>query len=244
MAFRQIDERVGKFYEARGINDYFDEHGTGKFMHFVEEQELEEAEVDEELEGVQNCQYLEFDPDFPFNKELRNANDAERNEFKFNLIKQSHRGGDAYDDIITVYGHIDNEPPQKAKISETDIVLDIPDPTEQRDDAIYDKSEQSKEDIISEIISMIIEDAIHHKKGRDGVIAESVSNLIEDDNDYKEKEVIAAKPRHSNALSNRYQDRVRLIRSADRMRSFPEIPRLRDIKRLSVHERGCSPECA
>ena len=67
--FERIDFGLNLYYEMMGKTDYKDQDGVGKFMRYVEENDLQPDEIDEEINtDYQNCTYIEFDDDFPFKK--------------------------------------------------------------------------------------------------------------------------------------------------------------------------------
>ena len=61
---------MGQYYTVLGKKDiYFDNSNKGKFLKWIEDNEYDIDDVDEELKegNVNDCGYLEFDDNFPFN---------------------------------------------------------------------------------------------------------------------------------------------------------------------------------
>eukprot|EP01084_Bolivina_argentea_P319795 554709_1 len=92
-AFIHIDELLGKYYEMFGVDDYFDVEGTGRFMRYVLNQELndEDIPIEEELGGdaiFTDCIYTHFDfQHFP----MDNFNQTDKINVIFSIIQHCYK---------------------------------------------------------------------------------------------------------------------------------------------------------
>eukprot|EP01084_Bolivina_argentea_P046573 85773_1 len=88
--FKRIDHGLRLYYEMMGRTDYKNDNGIGKFMEYVEENDLQEDEIDEEFNGeAENCTYTDFDDNFPFKKETKDNNKDEKDDNKDNMKTES-----------------------------------------------------------------------------------------------------------------------------------------------------------
>lgn len=69
---------LGVYYDSMGRNDYYDNSGTGLFTKWFEKEEMEIEDMEEELddENLEDCQYSEFDDNFPLNPPIDDKNVA------------------------------------------------------------------------------------------------------------------------------------------------------------------------
>eukprot|EP01084_Bolivina_argentea_P263477 445962_1 len=65
--FVRIDHGLGMYYRRKKKLDYKNENGVGKFLQFVKDNEFDDDIINEQLNGGPlQCDYLDFDPEFPF----------------------------------------------------------------------------------------------------------------------------------------------------------------------------------
>ncbi len=89
--FQKIDNALGKYYESKEREDYFDISKVGKFMKYVEEQGFDEDDLNDELDdaNMEDCGYLDFDENFPYTNE--NLKTSQKREELFTFLKQAHK---------------------------------------------------------------------------------------------------------------------------------------------------------
>ena len=91
--FAKIDDALGRYYKELGNENYYNSEGEGKFMHFVRKYEYDEAEISDELAdgNLEDCSYLEFDDEFPFEYEINTK--EEEQEKMFDILKKAYEHG-------------------------------------------------------------------------------------------------------------------------------------------------------
>ena len=92
-AFIWTDRALSEYYKYCGRNDYYDEHHDGKFIQFVNENEMDEENIDLELgKNVKpkDCLFIEMDDNFPLQNNKKNNKRLSRNEQIFEIIKHCY----------------------------------------------------------------------------------------------------------------------------------------------------------
>eukprot|EP01084_Bolivina_argentea_P007982 14937_1 len=88
--FERIDAALNRYYISLEKSDYMNTDGIGKFLAFCRQEEFDVNEIDEELDDIEDCMYLDFDDSFPFLPEYRNKDDFNKRQFIFDLIKKCY----------------------------------------------------------------------------------------------------------------------------------------------------------
>eukprot|EP01084_Bolivina_argentea_P175370 303706_1 len=91
--FRRIDEALHSYYKEKGIRNYKNRNGIGKFLSYCRENNLKEDDIDNQLSVVAaNCIYLNpLIKDFPFNPNVITTKEKQ-NEL-FEVLKYCHKHG-------------------------------------------------------------------------------------------------------------------------------------------------------
>eukprot|EP01083_Nonionella_stella_P076011 206914_1 len=88
---KRIDQSLARYYEYFGRNDYLNDEGFGTFLEYCHVNDLQDFDaVEDELEDVDSCVYLDFDEQFPFTEEYKQKDDHQKQIFIFNLLSTFH----------------------------------------------------------------------------------------------------------------------------------------------------------
>ena len=94
--FTSIDTALGEYYTYCERNNYYDENGNGKFMTFVNENEMDEDELDLEL-GLhaepKDCLYTGMDDSFPLQNDINDNSKITREKEIFKIIQHCYLHG-------------------------------------------------------------------------------------------------------------------------------------------------------
>eukprot|EP01084_Bolivina_argentea_P078944 143268_1 len=100
---QQIDTTIAQYYATKGINDYFNSEGHGKFLEFIEDNGIDEEFFNDEINvSPEDSILIDFDEDFPFDGDQDN-----KPQFILNLIKNR----------IGINNEYENTVPSSAEIS-------------------------------------------------------------------------------------------------------------------------------
>eukprot|EP01084_Bolivina_argentea_P078943 143266_1 len=85
---QQIDTTIAQYYATKGINDYFNSEGHGKFLEFIEDNGIDEEFFNDEINvSPEDSILIDFDEDFPFDKTIKPTTEDEKLEEIFRIIK-------------------------------------------------------------------------------------------------------------------------------------------------------------
>ena len=89
-AFQRLDQALGRYYAARSVTDYFSSDGRGRFLEFCAANGFDDEDnLALELEHLENCALLDFDPHFPV------TGTGTREQCIFEVLRRCHREPDA-----------------------------------------------------------------------------------------------------------------------------------------------------
>ena len=98
----QVNEAVGQYYKALGKEQQYNQHDTGLFEHYCDENGIDEETLKDDLNGNPGDSMLvDFDNDFPIPPNEQPENDEKRQLYIFNVLKQCYKDPDKSWDHLT-----------------------------------------------------------------------------------------------------------------------------------------------